>query len=115
MPTPTNLASYNNTDFQRGAPRWKEALWLAVSAVFFRHSLAVWNGAKIRLLRLFGAEIGRGVLLKPCVTIKFPWKLTIGDHAWIGEGAWIDNLAEVTIGSHVCLSQGAMLLTGTHD
>jgi len=115
MPTPINLALYNNTAFRRGAPRWKEALWLAVSAVFFHHSLAVWNGAKIRLLRLFGAEVGRSVLLKPCVTIKFPWKLTIGDHVWIGEGVWIDNLAEVTIGSHVCLSQGAMLLTGNHD
>jgi len=113
--SPVNLSRYNNTSFHRGAPRWKEALWLVANAVFFQHSLAVWNGAKIRLLRLFGAKVGRGVLLKPRVTIKFPWKLCIGDHVWIGEGAWIDNLAEVRIGSHVCLSQGAMLLTGNHD
>lgn len=110
-----DLSRYDNRSFDRGAPRWKEALWLVVSALFFQHSLAVWNGAKIRLLRLFGARIGRGVLVKPRVTIKFPWKLTIGDHVWIGEGVWVDNLAEVRLGSHVCVSQGAMLLTGNHD
>ncbi|MBK9337687.1 MAG: colanic acid biosynthesis acetyltransferase WcaF [Lewinellaceae bacterium] len=112
---PVDLSRYNNAAFDRGAPRWKEALWLLAGALFFQHSLAVWNGAKIWLLRRFGAVIGRGVLLKPRVTIKFPWKLVIGDHVWIGEGVWIDNLAEVSIGSHVCVSQGAMLLTGNHD
>ncbi len=67
------------------------------------------------LLRLFGARIGRGVVIKPAVNIKYPWKLIVGDHCWIGENVWIDNLADVKIGSHVCLSQGAMLLTGNHD
>jgi putative colanic acid biosynthesis acetyltransferase WcaF len=112
---PVDLSRYDNTSFDRGAPRWKEALWLLVSALFFQSNLAVWNDAKIVLLRFFGAQVGRGVLLKPRVTIKFPWKLSIGDHVWIGEGVWIDNLAPVALGSHVCLSQGAMLLTGNHD
>ena len=53
--------------------------------------------------------------VKPRVTIKHPWRLRLGDHVWIGEGVWIDNLAEVTIGSHVCISQDAYLLTGNHD
>ena len=39
----------------------------------------------------------------------------MGDHIWIGEHVWIDNLGKVTIGNHVCLSQGAFLLTGNHD
>ncbi len=115
MNLPVDLSRYDNTAFDRGAPRWKEALWLLVSALFFQSDLAVWNDAKIVLLRCFGAQVGRGVLLKPRVTIKFPWKLSIGDHVWIGEGVWIDNLAPVALGSHVCLSQGAMLLTGNHD
>ncbi|MEQ1745282.1 MAG: WcaF family extracellular polysaccharide biosynthesis acetyltransferase [Saprospiraceae bacterium] len=110
-----DLSRYDNSAFERGAPRWKEALWLLVSALFFQHGLAVWNGPKIWLLRRFGAQIGRGVLLKPRVTIKFPWKLIIGDHVWIGESVWIDNLAPVALAGHVCLSQGAMLLTGNHN
>lgn len=41
--------------------------------------------------------------------------LSVGNHAWIGEDVWIDNLVEVTIGDSACLSQGAMLLTGNHN
>ena len=67
------------------------------------------------MLRLFGAKIGKGVLIKPYVTIKYPWYLEIGDFTWIGEHVWIDNLAQVKIGAHVCISQGAYLLTGNHD
>lgn len=110
-----DLSSYKKDSFARGRSRLVELLWMVVSAVFFRHSLAIWNGGKIRLLRLFGAKVGVGVLIKPSVQIKFPWYLSIGDHVWIGEHVWIDNLTTVTIGSHVCLSQGAMLLCGNHD
>lgn len=59
--------------------------------------------------------MGKRVVIKPHVRIKYPWKLTIGDYSWIGEGVWIDNLAEVNIGAHCCLSQGAFLLCGNHD
>lgn len=53
--------------------------------------------------------------MKPGVRVKFPWRLSVGDHAWIGEQVWIDNLAEVSVGAHACLSQGAYLCTGSHD
>ncbi len=55
------------------------------------------------------------MIIKPSVLIKYPWLLSAGDHIWIGEGVWIDNLAPLTIGSHSCLSQGAYLLTGNHN
>jgi putative colanic acid biosynthesis acetyltransferase WcaF len=64
---------------------------------------------------MFGAKIGTGVVIKPGVNIKYPWFLEMGDHCWIGEEVWIDNLALVSIGNNVCLSQGAYLLTGSHD
>lgn len=77
-----------------------------------------WNPSsslRIRLLRLFGARMGKGVVIKPSVNIKYPWNLSIGDYSWIGENVWIDNLTHVAIGSNVCISQGAMLLCGNHD
>jgi putative colanic acid biosynthesis acetyltransferase WcaF len=64
---------------------------------------------------MFGAKIGQGVVIKPKVNIKYPWFLEIGNHVWIGENVWIDNLGKVQIDNHVCISQGAMLLCGNHD
>ena len=70
---------------------------------------------KVFLLRVYGAKLGRGVVIKPCVNIKYPWKLVIGNYSWIGEKVWIDNLDQVSIGNSVCISQGAYLLTGNHN
>ena len=89
-----------------------EAAWRIVQTALAPLPGSAWRRL---LLRAFGARIGKGVVVKPFVKITFPWRLTIGDHTWLGEGVWIDNLAPVTIGSHCCLSQDAMLCTGNHD
>jgi putative colanic acid biosynthesis acetyltransferase WcaF len=109
----TNLASFNNSWYKPGS-RLKRLIWYLVNAVFFRSAFPV-SAVKVALLRSFGAKVGRGVLIKPHVNIKYPWLLEIGDHVWIGEEVWIDNLGKVSIGSHSCLSQGAFLLCGNHD
>jgi putative colanic acid biosynthesis acetyltransferase WcaF len=108
------LDLYTIGGFSRGRPAWLEALWLLVQALLLSSPLP---GSRMRvmLLRLFGARIGRGVTIKPGVRVKFPWRLVIGDHSWIGEQVWLDNLAEIRIGNHCCLSQGAYLCTGSHD
>ena len=64
---------------------------------------------------MFGCSLGKGVVIKPNVNIKYPWKLSLGNYVWIGESVWIDNLDNVTIGNHVCISQGAMLICGSHN
>lgn len=90
-------------------------LWYAVSLLFFESGLPIPSGWKCGLLRWFGGRVGRGVVIKPNVRIKFPWQLAIGDHVWVGQGSWFDNFAEVRLGSHVCISQGVYFCTGSHD
>jgi putative colanic acid biosynthesis acetyltransferase WcaF len=90
-------------------------MWIVFSFIFFETVIPYPNTWKSSILRLFGAKIGKGVVLKPSVKIKQPWRLEIGDHSWIGEGVWIDNLVHVSLASNVCLSQGAFLLTGNHN
>ena len=90
-------------------------LWYFINIVFFKSSLFPFNSLKLFLLRLFGCSLGIGVVIKPNVNIKYPWKLSLGNYVWIGEQVWIDNLDNVTIGNHVCISQGAILICGSHD
>ena len=93
---------------------WRIA-WHVVSALVFQSAVVLPARWKAAVLRSFGARIGRGVVIKPRVTIKYPWFLELGDHVWLGEGVWIDNHTTVGIGSDVCISQGAYLFTGNHD
>jgi putative colanic acid biosynthesis acetyltransferase WcaF len=103
-----------NPSFDRGRPLLIEALWLACSALL----VSTWlpgSGWRCVLLRLFGAEIGKEVIIKPFVKIKFPWRLRVCDFGGIGERVWIDNLAMVTIGPHSWLSQDVYVCAGNHD
>lgn len=109
-----DLSRYSNDWFAPGS-KIKIILWTLVSAFLFRTSLPLPSSIKVNLLKIFGAQIGDGVVIKPCVNIKYPWKLYIGNYSWIGENVWIDNLDVVKIGDSCCLSQGCYLLTGNHD
>ena len=109
------LNTYDNSWYSPGAGKWKLFLWYFVNILFFINPLNPLSSLKVSLLRLFGARIGEGVLIKPGVNIKYPWHLVVGSNCWVGEGVWIDNLTTITIGNNVCLSQGAMLLTGNHN
>ena len=111
----TDLSNYSNLPFKPGGNPLKRLLWFYLNAVFFKTSLLPAMGFKVFLLRRFGAKIGKNLTIKPGVNIKYPWNLTIGDNTWIGENVWIDNLVPVIIGSNACVSQGALLLTGSHN
>lgn len=111
----TNLSNYNKASYHPGGSGLKRFLWFYINALLFKTSLIPVSTVKVGMLRLFGARIAKGVVIKPCVNIKYPWHLTIGQNAWIGEQVWIDNLVTVTIGANACISQGAMLITGSHN
>ncbi len=110
----TNLNSFNNSWYNPGGNIFSRVLWYCVNACFFKSSFP-FSGIKIGILKLFGAKIGKRVVIKPHVSIKYPWRLIIADNVWIGESVWIDNIDMVNMESNVCVSQGAFLLCGNHD
>jgi putative colanic acid biosynthesis acetyltransferase WcaF len=89
--------------------------WYLVNYCIFFTFVPVPSVLKRGLLRMFGAKVGRGVVIKPRVRIKSPWALTIGEYSWLGEDCWIDNHVRVHIGRHCCISQGVYICTGNHD
>jgi len=110
-----NLSSYDNSWYSPGRSVVARTLWFFVGSPMIRCQLLPFSSIRRFILRCFGARLERGVVIKPGVRVKYPWLLSIGEHSWIGEDVWIDNLVEVRIGANCCLSQGAYLCTGNHD
>ena len=90
-------------------------LWWFVQAVLFHPSPQVMYRWRAFLLRTFGAKVGRDVIIRPSVIVTYPWKVTIGDFAWIGDNVTLYSLGEIVIGSHTVVSQGSYLCAGSHD
>jgi putative colanic acid biosynthesis acetyltransferase WcaF len=114
MKIETDLSKFNN-DWYNPGNKTKVIFWFFANALVINNYLPIPVFIKVFFLKLFGAKIGKNVMIKPSVNIKYPWFLEIGNNVWIGETAWIDNFVKVTIEDNVCISQGALLLTGNHD
>lgn len=89
--------------------------WWFVQYVFFKPSPQFMYGWRRFLLRLFGARIGKKVIIRPNVTITYPWKVVIGDYSWIGDNVELYSLGKIEIGTNVVISQKSYLCTGSHD
>jgi len=109
-----NLKGYE-AKLDRGKPQWFIFLWWLLEGIIFPLTPHNFSGLRSQLLRLFGAKIGQGVVIRSSVRVYFPWKLEIGDYSWIGEGVYVYNLDNVKIGSHTVISQNSYLCTGSHD
>ena len=111
----TQLNTFQNKEYSPKKGFLMQFLWYFVNVLFLINPLNPISFIKVLLLKCFGATIGKGVVIKPGVNVKYPWLLKIGDYCWIGENVWIDNLEQITIEDNCCLSQGSMLLTGSHN
>ena len=78
-----DLSQFQPSGYDRGRSRVWQALWHFVSFLFFQPFWVprLWRPA---ILRLFGAKVGRGVIIRHDVRIMWPWKLSIGDHILVG-------------------------------
>lgn len=110
-----DLSNYTPGDYRPGRGKLTQVVWYFVSVALFESGWFPLGRVKPAILRAFGAKIGRNVTIKPNVRIKYPWRLEVGDHVWIGQESWIDNLVEIRLGNHVCISQRVYLCTGGHD
>lgn len=110
-----DLSKTSRRGYRPGRSFAVRTLWLLVEALVMLNPVVTPYGLKRWVLRRFGARVGRGVVIKPNVHVKYPWHLEVGDNAWIGERSWIDNFVSVRIGSNAVISQGAYLCTGNHD
>lgn len=115
QPVVQNLASFRIPPGFRGRSALVVQLWWLVQATLFACSPQFMYGWRNGLLRLFGATIGAGVLIRPSVRITYPWKLTIGDHSWVGDFAELYTLGPIHIGRNAVVSQYCYLCTGSHD
>ncbi len=114
----TDLSTFENSWYWNSynkAGKIKLIFWFLFNRIFINTYLPIPIFIKRIILEFFGAVVGKNVVIKPKVNIKFPWLLEIGENTWIGEKVWIDNFSMVKIGKNVCLSQGALLISGNHN
>jgi putative colanic acid biosynthesis acetyltransferase WcaF len=117
MDEPVRVIDLSKAPGEREAwdrPTWVVYLWALCELAFVTNPFQASSQLRVRVLRLFGASIGEGVIMRPRLRVKFPWKLEVGARSWIGEGVWIHNQDSVKIGSDVVVSQESFLTTGTH-
>jgi putative colanic acid biosynthesis acetyltransferase WcaF len=108
------LAEFSNADYSNGRHLpWMAAWFVAQNLLFDRW----WFPPRLRapLLRFFGADVGKGCLIRHDVRVHWPWRLHIGDNVWVGESVWLHTIEDIWIEDNVCISQRASITTGSHD
>jgi len=90
-------------------------IWNAVQASLFKFSPRPFFTWRNFLLKLFGADIAKGVRVYPSVKIFCPKNLDLGDYAIIGPYVDCYNVAQIHIGNHSMISQYSYLCSASHD
>lgn len=99
----------------RGKSVFFVQIWWFCQLLFFNLSPQFMYPWRRYILRIFGAKIGKNVIIRPTVRVTYPWKLTIGNNSWIGDDVVLYSLGEIEIGSNTVISQKTYLCTGSHN
>lgn len=114
-PSLVDLSQYDQSWYDRGRPGWYVLLWWLVQAVIFPLTPHPFNGIRQFVMRLFGAKIGKDVIIRPTARFTYPWKVEIGDYSWIGDDVVFYSVDRIHLGNHCVVSQESYLCTGSHD
>jgi putative colanic acid biosynthesis acetyltransferase WcaF len=115
MMTYQNLSDFSLQKNFRGRTAFIIMIWWILQSVLIHTSPQYMYEWRNFWYRLFGAKIGKKVLIRPSVKCVYPWKLSIGDYSWIGDNVSLYTLGEIEIGSNTVISQNCYLCTGSHD
>ena len=99
----------------RLSERLARIVWQGVYFLFYRYIPRIFNWWHRIILRLFGAKVGRGVIIHPSAEILFPWQVILHDHCVVGAKVKLYSIGTIQIGEHSVISQHAHLCAGTHD
>ena len=111
-----NLKNYKNRHSLKS--KIARAVWNIVWILMFRptpeHS-GLFNKWRIFLLRIFGARIGHGCVVKSSCEVWQPWKLDIGNCVALSERVICYTVDQIKIGSRTTVSREAFLCCAGHD
>jgi len=110
-----DLTKFVVPDDFRGRSKIQVQIWWLVQATLFRWSPQIAYGFRRWLLRAFGATVGNDVLVRPTVTITYPWKVTLAENCWVGDYVTLYSLGPIQIGKNAVISQHSYICAGDHD
>jgi putative colanic acid biosynthesis acetyltransferase WcaF len=110
-----DLSKFHLQENSRGRSILIVQLWRLFDSLFFNTSPQFMYGFRRFLLRLFGAKIGKDVLIRSTAKILYPWNISIGDYSWIGEDVILYSIGFISIGSNSVISQKSHICAGSHD
>lgn len=95
--------------------RTKAFWWSMVRRSLFRWSPPRAYRWRVRLLRLFGADVDRSARIEPSVLVDHPWSLTVGPDAVVAHRVILNCMGRVAIGAGTRISQYTHIVAGTHE
>jgi putative colanic acid biosynthesis acetyltransferase WcaF len=110
----SNTDTHTGPSFSRGN-RTARLVWNAVWFCLFLPSPRPFHGWRRMLLRLFGAQVGRGVHVYPGAKAWAPWNVTLEEECGIADQVILYSQGKIAVGRRAVISQGAHLCAGTHD
>lgn len=91
------------------------AAWGIVWALLFRTSPRPFFGWRNLLLRIFGAQIGKGCHVYPSTRIWAPWNLTMESGSTMADQVDCYSVDRITLGRNATVSIRTFLCSASHD